>query len=146
MFQRLILYSSTVAAEYSYTAFKEEFTVSLKGDDIPEASEISKICTAYAADLVIKQVKLAKSVFYNIFHYENGVTVVTFKDKEYIVSEELASNTGMPEFRQNYSDTEKLISYWENNVHYALVPTADTCLTVKEVTAVVIIFIKLNST
>ena len=113
MFQRLILYSSTVAAEYSYTAFKEEFTVSLKGDDIPEASEISKICTAYAADLVIKQVKLAKSVFYNIFHYENGVTVVTFKDKEYIVSEELASNTGMPEFRQNYSDTEKLISYWE---------------------------------
>ena len=82
MFQRLILYSSTVAAEYSYTAFKEEFTVSLKGDDIPiEASEISKICTAYAADLVIKQVKLAKSVFYNIFHYENGVTVVTFKDR-----------------------------------------------------------------
>ena len=63
MFQSLILYSSTVPGEYSYTAFKEEFTVSLKGDDIPiEAYEISKICTAYAADLVIKQVKLAKSV------------------------------------------------------------------------------------
>ena len=62
MFQSLILYSSTVAAEYSYTAFKEEFTVSLKGDDIPiEVSEISKIFTAYA-DLVVKQVKLAKSV------------------------------------------------------------------------------------
>ena len=29
----------------------------------------------------------------------------------------LASNTGMPEFRQKYSDIEKLISYWENNVY-----------------------------
>ena len=94
MFQSLILYSSTVAAEYSYTAFKEEFTVSLKGDDIPiEASKISKICTAYAADLVIKQVKLAKSVSYNISHSEVGVTVVTFKDKEYIVSEETGNCT-----------------------------------------------------
>ena len=69
MFQSLNLYSSTVAAEYSYTAFKGEFTVSLKGDDIPiEASEIYKICTAYAANLVIKQVKLAKSVSYKISH------------------------------------------------------------------------------
>ena len=38
----------------------------------------------------------------------------------------LASNCGMPDFRQKYSDIENLISFWENNVSFAIIPTSDT--------------------
>ena len=38
----------------------------------------------------------------------------------------LASNCGMPDFRQKYSDVENLISFWENNVSFAIIPTSDT--------------------
>ena len=40
MFQNLLLYSHTAAAEYSQCAFQEEFTVRLGVHNIPEASEI----------------------------------------------------------------------------------------------------------
>ena len=68
MFQNLLLYSHTAAAEYSQCAFQEEFTVRLGVHNIPEASEIYATCTCYAGDLIIEQVKLARTVSY-IYKY-----------------------------------------------------------------------------
>ena len=80
------MFSRTKAAEYSQCAFREEFTVHLVEHNIPEASEIYAVCTSYAADLIIKQLELARTISgYEVSLSVQGA-VVTFKDKKYDIT------------------------------------------------------------
>ena len=65
MFQNALLYVRTSAAEYSQQSFTEEFTAQSGGDtDTPTTQEIRSVCTQYAAELILEQLKLAESVSY----------------------------------------------------------------------------------
>ena len=86
MFQNVLLYARTSAAEYSQQSFTEEFTAQSGGDtDTPTTQEIRSVCTQYAAELILEQLKLAESVSYE-FAVSGTQTVVKYKEKSHCVS------------------------------------------------------------
>ena len=67
MFQNVIHFSRVNASEYSQAVFTEEFTtVSKFNEDVEGAEEIRNSFTRYAADMLIEQLKLSKTVHYDI--------------------------------------------------------------------------------
>ena len=67
MFQNVLRFSSTSASEYSHTVFKEEFTTCMFADKrLKGAQDIRSVCTQYAADMIMNQLRLTHSVKYEI--------------------------------------------------------------------------------
>ena len=63
----LLRFSNTSASEYSHSVFTEEFTTCTFPDKgLKGAQEIRSVCTQYAADTIIAQLKLAHSIKYEI--------------------------------------------------------------------------------
>ena len=87
MFQNVLLYVRTAESETSHTSFTEEFTSSSTVDsDIPGVSEIQLVCTKYAADMIVNQLKV-KSVDYEVkLSKEKCEAVVSYQDRSYSVS------------------------------------------------------------
>ena len=84
MFQNVLLYARTCAAEYCQQSFTEEFTAQSGGDtETPTAQEIRTVCTQYAANL--EQLKLADTVHYQFTSMETHV-VVKYKERSHFVS------------------------------------------------------------
>ena len=52
----------------------------------------------------------------------------------------LASNCGIPDFCQKYSDVENLIRSWENNVPFVVTPTSDATSHLHEQVFEIILF------
>ena len=88
MFQNVLLYVRTAESETSHTSFTEEFTSrSTVDSDIPGVSEIQSVCTKYAADMIVNQLKVAKSVDYDVnLSKEKSEAVVSYQDRSYSVS------------------------------------------------------------
>ena len=84
MFQNVLLYVRTAESE----SFTEEFTSRSTIDSkIPGVSDIQSAYTQYAADLIVNQLKVAKSVDHDIkFSKENSEAEITYRDQSYSVS------------------------------------------------------------
>lgn len=57
--------------------------------NMPGVSEIQSVCTQYAADMIVNQLKVARSVNYKVEvseSKENAETVVSYQDRSYSVS------------------------------------------------------------
>ena len=86
MFQNMLLYARTSAAEYSQKSFTEEFTAQSGGDsDTLTAQAVRSACTQYAAEMILEQLKLAESIPYE-FSTSETQTVVKYKDRSHFVS------------------------------------------------------------
>lgn len=86
MFQNILLYAHTSAAEYSQQSFTEEFTAQSGSDtDTPTTQGIWSVCTQYAAKLILEQLKLAESIPFE-FTVEKTQTVVKYKERSHFVS------------------------------------------------------------
>ena len=233
MFQNVLLYARTAESEGSHVAFTEEFTSRCTEDSkIPGVPEIQSICTQYAADLIVSQLKLARTTEYTVqVVSESDKAVISYQDRSHSVSVKgtcsctfqktllmpcrhvfkyrihcgltvfdpslvadrwlkqfqihvgkstddlcnnseqsmnevqltsissasylnrtlarnqkyrkirsltdklavIASQCGMPQFRQKYSTIETLVHMWEDNISYALVPVADSSSSPKDV-------------
>ena len=67
MFQNVLRFSNTSASEYSHAVFKEEFTTCIFADKgIEGAQDVRSVCTQYASDTIINQLRLAHTVKYEI--------------------------------------------------------------------------------
>ena len=67
MFQNVIHFSHVNASEYSQAVFTEEFTtVSKFNEDVDGVEEIRNSFTRYAADMLVEQLKLSKTIHYDI--------------------------------------------------------------------------------
>ena len=67
MFQNVIHFARVNATEYSQAAFTEEFTTVCKlNEDVDDAEEIRNKLTRYAADMLVEQLKLSKTVHYDM--------------------------------------------------------------------------------
>lgn len=86
MFENILLYCRTSAAEYSQQSFKEEFTTqSCSVTETPTTQEIRSVYTQYAATLILEQLKLAQSVPYEFTVSETEI-VVSYKQRSHVVS------------------------------------------------------------
>ena len=88
MFQNVLLYVRTAESETSHVSFTEEFTSrSTVDSNMPGVSEIQSVCTQYAADMIVNQLKVARSVDYQVeLSKENAETVLSYQDRSYSVS------------------------------------------------------------
>lgn len=88
MFQNVLLYVRTAESETSHASFTEEFTSRSTVDSgKPGVSEIQSVCTQYAADMIVNQLKVAKSVDYEVkLSKENTEAVVSYQDRSHSVS------------------------------------------------------------
>lgn len=87
MFQNVLRFSEISASEYSHAVFQEEFTTCTFADKgLEGAQTIRSVCTQYAADTIIAQVKLAHSVKYDISRNDlDQYTVTNTGSNEYEV-------------------------------------------------------------
>lgn len=88
MFQNVLLYVRTAESEAFHASFTEEFTSRSTVDSgTPGVSEIQSVCTQYAADMIVNQLKVAKSVDYEVkLSKENTEAIVSYQDRSYTVS------------------------------------------------------------
>ena len=67
MFQNVLRFANTSASEYSHAVFKEEFTTCVFADKgLEGAQDVRSVCTQYASDIILSQLKLAHTVDYEI--------------------------------------------------------------------------------
>jgi len=88
MFDKVLLFSRTNAAEYSHKSFVEEFSeLSTAHDSIAGVSEICSTCTAYSSERMIEQLKLSHTVKYTITKGENTDNfIAVYKTHQHHVS------------------------------------------------------------
>ena len=80
MFQNVLRFSNTSASEYSLAVFKEEFTTYIFADKrIEGAQDVRSVCTQYASDTIINQLRLAHTVKYEISSENDNDYNVTSK-------------------------------------------------------------------
>ena len=80
MFQNVLRFSNTSASEYSHAVFKEEFTTCMFADKgLEGAQDIRSVCTQYAADTMVNQLRLAHTVKYDISSKSDNQYLVTSK-------------------------------------------------------------------
>ena len=88
MFQNVLLYVRTTESENLHVSFTEEFTSrSTMDSNIPGVSEIQSACTQYAADIIVNQLKVAKSVEYEVkVSNESNKATISYQDRSHLVS------------------------------------------------------------
>ena len=80
MFQNVLRFSNTSASEYSHAVFKEEFTTCIIADKgLEGAQDIRSVCTQYAADTMVNQLRLTHTVKYDISSKSDNQYLVTSK-------------------------------------------------------------------
>ena len=80
MFQNVLRFSNTSASEYSHAVFKEEFTTCIFADKgLEGAQDVRSVCTQYAADTMVNQLRLAHTVKYDISSKGDNQYLVTSK-------------------------------------------------------------------
>ena len=82
MFQNVLLFIHTKESESSHVAFTEEFTSRCTQDIvISGVAEVQSICTQYAVDLMVEQMKLAITIEYTVQVLPDSEDVViSYKD------------------------------------------------------------------
>jgi len=85
VFQNVLLLIQTTESGSSLLAFTEEFTSQCTQDTaIPEVAEVQSVCTRYAADLMVEQVKLTLTIEYIIKTLSDSKDVViSYKDRSH---------------------------------------------------------------
>ena len=88
MFDNMLLFCRTNAAEYCHKSFVEEFSSCRSASDsIPGVMEITSSCTAYSAERIVEQLKLSQKVAYEVTQErEHGTFLVTYRDHKHHVS------------------------------------------------------------
>ena len=87
MFQNVLLFIQTTESESSHVAFTEEFTSRCTQDtSISGVAEVQSICTQYAADLMVEQMKLALTIEYTVQILPDATAVISYKSRSHSVS------------------------------------------------------------
>ena len=85
--ERLKNQKSGTESESSHVVFTEEFTSRCTQDtSISGVAEVQSICTQYAADLMVEQMKLALTIEYTVQILLDATTVISYKSHSHSVS------------------------------------------------------------
>jgi len=94
MFQNVFNFMQISASEYSQATFTEEFTtVSTLGEEFASAGQIRNSCTHYAAEMLIEQLQLSKTVSYTVQARSEGTYIASSSQNSYNVGKENQSCT-----------------------------------------------------
>jgi len=95
MFNNVLLFIESTKHETYHVAFTEEFTSRCTEDTgIAGVAELQSICTQYAADLMVKQIKLALQVDYTVQTLvDSSNVVISYKEHSHTVSPEAGTCT-----------------------------------------------------
>jgi len=89
MFQNIFNFMQISASEYSQATFIEEFTtVSTLGEEFVIVGQIRNSCTHYAAEMLIEQLQLSKTVSYTVQASSEGTYAVSSSQNSYNVGKE----------------------------------------------------------